>query len=256
MHIFLNTNGRLVRGAPTPNLIWSGVRVHSEGIHPEENSRPTLTNRMLKIFKKIDLTIDDEEILRLLAHQKRKEKPSKTKLSSLIEETKALSKKLLHPQGMFEVVDKEALKSEKCFEQTDKVALGLCTIGDELENKISELNQKGELAQAVILDAIGSVAAESTADFVNLQICEWCKKRGLSTSQRFSPGYGNWSLGGQKFIFSLLPAERIKVKLNQSCMMIPRKSVSFAIKIGEEFEGLKKIRVCEICNLKNCLYRK
>ena len=251
----------MVRGVPTPNLIWSGVRVHPEGIHPEGihpegNSRPTLANRMLKIFKKIDLTIDDEEILRLLAHHKRKEKPGNPKLSNLIEETESFSKELLYPQGMFKVVDKEALKSEKCFEQTDKVALGLCTIGDELEKKVSELNQKGELARAVILDAIGSVAAESAADFVNLQICEWCKKKGLSTSQRFSPGYGDWSLEGQKFIFSLLPAERIKVKLNQSCMMIPRKSVSFAIKIGEEFEGLKKKRICETCNLKNCPYRK
>jgi hypothetical protein len=251
VHILLDTNGRLVRGAPTPNLIWSGVRVHPEG-----NPRLTLTNYMLKIFEKIDLTIDDEEILRLLAHQKRKEKPSKTKLSSLIEETKAFSKELLYPQGMFKVVDKEALKDEKYFEQTDKVALGLCTIGDELENKVRELNQKGELARAVVLDAIGSVATESAADFVNLQICNWCQKKGWGTSQRFSPGYGNWSLEGQKFIFSLLPAEKIKVRLNQSCMMIPRKSVSFAIKIGEEFRSLRKKRTCEICNLRGCPYRK
>jgi hypothetical protein len=211
---------------------------------------------MLKVFTKIDLTIDDEEILRLLAHQKRKEKTSKTKISNLIEETMALSRNLLHPQGMFKIVDKKILKGEPFFEGLDKIALGLCTIGDELENKVTELNQKGELARGVILDAIGSVAAESAADFLNLQICDWCQKRGWGTSQRFSPGYGNWSLEGQKLIFSLLPAERIKVRLNQSCMMIPRKSVSFAIKIGEEFRSLRKKRMCEICNLKNCPYRK
>ncbi|MCK4427700.1 MAG: hypothetical protein KAW16_04355 [candidate division Zixibacteria bacterium] len=211
---------------------------------------------MLKIFKKIDLTIDDQEILRLLAHQKRKERTSNTKLLNLIKETKALLGNLLHPQGMFKIVDKKALKGEPYFKGQDMIALGLCTIGDELENKVSQLNQKGELAQAVILDAMGSVAAESAADFLNLQICEWCQKRGWGASQRFSPGYGNWSLEGQKFIFSLLPAERIKVRLNQSCMMIPRKSVSFAIKIGEEFRSLRKKRICEICNLKDCPYRK
>jgi len=136
------------------------------------------------------------------------------------------------------------------------IALGLCTIGDELENKVSQLNQQGKLAQAVMLDAMGSVAAESTADFLNLQVCQWCQKKGLGSSQRFSPGYGDWSLEGQKFIFSLLPAERIKVNLNPSCMMIPRKSVSFAIKIGEEFKSLKTKKICETCNLKNCPYRK
>jgi hypothetical protein len=211
---------------------------------------------MLKIFKKIDLTIDDQEILRLLAHQKRKEKTSNSKLSNLIKQTKALLGNLLHPQGMFKIVDKNALKGEPYFKGQDMIALGLCTIGDELENKVSQLSQKGELTQAVVLDAVGSVAAESAADFLNLQICEWCQKRGLAASQRFSPGYGNWSLEGQKFIFSLLPTERIKVRLNQSCMMIPKKSVSFAIKIGEEFISLKKKRICDMCNLKNCPYRK
>lgn len=215
-----------------------------------------LRNRMLKIFKKIDLTIDDEEILRLLAHQKRKEKPSKTKVSNLIEETKIILRDLLHPQGMFKIVDKKSLQAEPYFREEDKIALALCTIGEELENMVSELNQKGELAHAVILDAIGSVAAENAADFINLQICEWCQKRGWGTSQRFSPGYGNWSLEGQKFIFSLLPAERIKVRLNQSCMMIPIKSISFAVKIGEEFVGLSKKKICETCNLKNCPYRR
>lgn len=211
---------------------------------------------MLKIFKKIDLTIDNEEILRLLAHGKVKDRTGGAKLLNLINETKTLSKELLHPQGMFKILNREELKNEKYFKQVDKAALGLCTIGDELENKVRELNQRGQLACAVTLDAIGSVAAENTTDSVNLQICEWCQKKGWDTSQRFSPGYGNWSLEGQKFIFSLLPAERIRVRLNESCMMIPRKSVSFAIKIGEEFGSLKKKRMCEICNLKNCPYRK
>ena len=211
---------------------------------------------MLKIFKKIDLTIDDEEILRLLAHQKRKKKTSNTKLSNLIEKTKVLSRGLLHPQGMFKIVDKKDLKGEPYFKGQDMIVFGLCTIGKEVENKVNQLNQRGELAKAVILDAMGSVATESAADFLNLQICELCQKRGWGSSRRFSPGYGDWSLEGQKFIFSLLPAERIKVRLNQSCMMIPRKSVSFAIKIGEEFRSLRKKRICETCNLKDCPYRK
>jgi cobalamin-dependent methionine synthase I len=211
---------------------------------------------MLKIFKKIDLTIDEKEMLRLLTRRKRTERSNKARLSNLIEETKALLGDLLHPQGMFKIVGEMALEAEPYLKGQDKIALGLCTIGEELEDEVSQLNQKGELARAVILDAMGSVAAESAADFLNLQICELCKKKGWGNSQRFSPGYGNWPLEAQRFIFSLLPAEKMKVRLNQSCMMIPRKSVSFAIRIGEEFKGLEKKRMCETCNLKNCPYRK
>ena len=211
---------------------------------------------MLKIFKKIELTIDEEEILRLLTHPRRKEKANKVRLSNLIEETKALLADLLHPQGMFRTVDKKILEGEAHFKGQDMIALGLCTIGEELEDEVRQLNQKGELARAVMLDAMGSVAAESAADSLNLHICELCKKKGWGCSQRFSPGYGNWPLEGQRFIFSLLPTEKIEVRLNQSCMMIPRKSVSFAIRIGEEFKGLEKKRTCETCNLENCPYRK
>jgi cobalamin-dependent methionine synthase I len=211
---------------------------------------------MLKIFKKIDVTIDEEEILRLLAHRRRKEKPNEARMSNLIREAKALLADVLHPQGMFRIADKRTLEGDPHFKGQDMIALGIATIGEELENKATQLHQKGELARAIILDAMGSVAAESTADFLNLQICEMCKKKGWGCSERFSPGYGNWPLEGQRFIFSLLPAERIKVRLNQSCMMIPRKSVSFAISIGEQFRSLRKRRICEVCNLKDCPYRR
>jgi hypothetical protein len=211
---------------------------------------------MLKIFKKINLTIHEKEMLRLLTRRKRTERTNKTRLSNLIEETKALLGDLLHPRGMFRIVDRKALQGEPYLEGQDKIALGLCTIGEELEDEVSQLTKKGDLARAIILDAMGSVAAESSADYLNLQICELCKKKGWDSSQRFSPGYGNWPLEGQRFIFSLLPAEKIKIKLNQSCMMIPRKSVSFAIRIGEEFKGLEKKRICDTCNFKNCPYRK
>ena len=211
---------------------------------------------MLKIFKKIDVTIDEREILRLLANRRRKEKANEAKMSNLIREAKALLADVLHPQGMFRIADKKTLEGEPHFKGQDMIALGIATVGEELENKVGQLSQKGDLARAIILDAMGSVAAESAADSLNLQICEMCKKKGWGSSQRFSPGYGNWPLEGQRFIFSLLPAEKIKVKLNQSCMMIPRKSISFAIKIGEQFKGLEKKRICETCNLKNCPFRK
>lgn len=163
---------------------------------------------MLKIFKKIDLTMDEKEMLRLLTHQKRKETTNKTQLSNLIDQTKALLGDLLHPQGMFRIVDKTALEAEPYLKGQDMIALGLCTIGEELEDEVSQLTKKGDLARAIILDAMGSVAAESAADSLNLHICETCKKKGWGSSQRFSPGYGNWPLEGQRFIFSLLPRRR------------------------------------------------
>jgi len=53
---------------------------------------------------------------------------------------------------------------------------------------------------------------------------------GLWPSKRFSPGYKKWKLDEQRFIFDILPAQDIGVRLHQeSWMMIPRKSVSFRL---------------------------
>jgi hypothetical protein len=38
-------------------------------------------------------------------------------------------------------------------------------------------------------------------------------------------------------------------------MMIPRKSVSFAVRIGGQRDGTKAVTECDICGLKSCYHR-
>ena len=85
---------------------------------------------------------------------------------------------------------------------------------------------EGEKTRALVMDAIGSVAAETLAELTNKEIINIVSKKGFSTSRRFSPGYGDWNISGQKDLLAWVGAPGIGIKLSDTYQMIPEKSVS------------------------------
>lgn len=131
----------------------------------------------------------------------------------------------------------------------------VCTIGKSLEERVSALSEKGDNASALVLDAIGSAAAEEVADRSNRQICEMAFPTDFNPDRRRSPGYGRWNIREQKQIFDYLNPEAIGVSLNESCMMIPRKSISYVVPLEGGRPGSGVGGRCERCNLGDCPYR-
>lgn len=77
--------------------------------------------------------------------------------------------------------------------------------------------EKNELLMALVLDGLGSEAVEWVANETDRIIAEKALKINLWPSKRYSAAYKKWNLSGQKFIFKILPAEEIGVKLKESC---------------------------------------
>jgi len=100
------------------------------------------------------------------------------------------------------------------------------TIGKNLEEKRSAYGTAGEHTRALILDAIGSVITEELAERTHRQIAADAAQRSLAATRRFSPGYGDWRLEGQKAFLVWLGASRIGIKLNPASLMFPEKSVT------------------------------
>jgi hypothetical protein len=209
---------------------------------------------MAKIIKDFSIDVDKQEILRLLGHLS-KHGNIKKRSKEVVEEMISLSCDLIKPEGIFVIRESRELP-EECFFNAEKVAFCICTIGKSLEKQVQRLTDQGELTRAVILDAIGSAAAESTAEYLNQVIVKEAKKKRLHCNIRFSPGYGGWKLEAQRFVFDLLPAEKIEVRLNRSFMMIPRKSVSFAVNLSRNPFKDKGSTPCEICGFKKCRFKK
>ncbi len=152
-----------------------------------------------------------------------------------------------------------AFRSEviaRLLEQCHKAAVFLVTIGNHLEETAYRLAKDGLILQATVLDAIGSVAAERVADFVQDRIGEIANDQGLVISQRFSPGYCDWDIGQQKMVFWAVNSASMGIRLTERCLMIPQKSISGIIGIGPSDGNVEHYNPCNTCDKHDCRGRR
>ena len=140
----------------------------------------------------------------------------------------------------------------------DKVICMAVTIGESIENEITNKFHRGEYTSSILLDAAATTAVEQAADAIEKKIEQEISLRGYKMRWRFSPGYGDWSLEQQKDILTLSGAENIGIKLSASMMMIPRKSITAIIGLFKNENKKREVRIknfCEHCNNLNCFSR-
>lgn len=184
----------------------------------------------IKQIRSFNLELEERRILIRLGSRTINRKVNDFLQHMIAEESDKL-KHLLEPAAIYASLDYSETDQHPIFQDAEKVALCVCTIGTKLEEKSSGLMKRNEGLRAVILDAMGSEAVEAVARQSERIIVEKARSQGLWPSKRFSPGYKNWSLRGQRFIFQNLPTHKIGVRLTDSFVMIPRKSLSFRINL-------------------------
>jgi cobalamin-dependent methionine synthase I len=116
------------------------------------------------------------------------------------------------------------------------IAILVSTAGPLITWFSSELIKKGEFLRGYIADAFGSVVAERAADFAENEIKTLARSYGYNASNRLSPGYCGWDVSEQHKLFSFLPDKFCGVTLTESALMVPIKSTSAVIGIGENIK--------------------
>lgn len=139
------------------------------------------------------------------------------------------------------------------FKNMTNVAIFVCSAGKEVSDRAEQLSRQGDLVEGYLVDVLGSVIVEKAMDKVQGDLYGVMKKKAWQISNRYSPGYCDWSVKEQEKLFSFFPENFCHVRLSDSCLMTPVKSVSGMIAIGEEVRFHK--HVCHSCNSINCLYR-
>jgi hypothetical protein len=142
------------------------------------------------------------------------------------------------------------------LEQCSKVGLFVVTIGGRLEDMARRLADEGLVLHAHILDAIGSDAVEQCADLVQHMIRRKASEQGLFTSRRFSPGYCDWEIGQQREFFHAMTGKACGVRLTESGLMVPQKSISGIIGIGDSPYNVTQYNPCLTCSKKDCRGRR
>jgi len=142
------------------------------------------------------------------------------------------------------------------IKDAEDVCVFLVTLGDAIDTEASGLMKSADSLDGYILDRVGSVAIEAIAESLEDHIRKECEANNKSVSMRLSPGYCDWPVEEQVKLDNLLNSSKIGVHLTESCMMIPRKTISGLIAIGPKELFSKRLSQCSICKLKSCDYRR
>lgn len=139
------------------------------------------------------------------------------------------------------------------LKNSTSVAVFACTAGEEISQKIRKYAQHGNSIESYVTDVLGSVIVETAMDKIHQILKKEKAVSGLNLTNRYSPGYCNWSVAEQFLLFDFLPTNFCGISLNKSALMQPIKSVSGIIGIGKSARFNDYL--CDACNSKNCIYR-
>lgn len=122
-----------------------------------------------------------------------------------------------------------------------------------LRNSIHLENE--DMTEQFFLDAWQSALVESGFKLFYEELGKSLSKEGQYLTASWCPGYKDFPIENQGIIFNLLKPEDIGVKLNESYMMKPIKSISGIIGVTKERNG-EEFNNCEHCLIKDtCNYK-
>ena len=115
----------------------------------------------------------------------------------------------------------------------------------------------GDVAAQAASDALASALAEQVCDEAERRLRAAAAAEGLYLTGRYSPGYGDWPIEVQPRLAALLDTPRkIGLCVTDSCLMLPRKSVTAALGLSEAPAPGRRAG-CASCALRDkCEYRK
>jgi len=140
------------------------------------------------------------------------------------------------------------------IKKSDSAAIFLCTAGAEIGIRSRKAMHERDLLRGYIYDVIGSEVVEAAADIMQNELEKAVISSGKKITNRYSPGYCGWDVAEQHKLFRLMPDNFCGIRLTESALMDPVKSVSGIIGIGENVR--LNPYTCNMCDMKDCIYRK
>ncbi|MBO7311042.1 MAG: Vitamin B12 dependent methionine synthase activation subunit [Clostridia bacterium] len=118
----------------------------------------------------------------------------------------------------------------RALSDCDRAVIFGATVGIEIDRLVLKYGRISP-SRAVVFQAIGAERVEALCD----ALCKRLREIYGKTCPRFSPGYGDLSLGLQEHIFSLLECHKhIGLTLNDTNLMSPTKSVTAIVGIKRQ----------------------
>lgn len=187
----------------------------------------------------MNIKVSREDLLKQLGYKD----PPQPRLLDMVLEMLGLLGGLVEPRLAFKEIQEENELPPFLSGAVLKYA-GAATLGPKLENKVKDLFEEGKAVEAYILDTAGSVAMTKAGNMLWDKIRQDAEAKGFKTGLRRTPGCRGINLETQKWIFEKLADRDLGIHLTSSCMMFPRKSLSFLARFGGKLKGTSSCKGC------------
>ena len=163
----------------------------------------------------------------------------------------------IEAKGAFTIIQKEesdfifGRQIAPVFVRAEKIALFVATLGMEAKEII--MSKKADILEYYMVDFLASQYAERMAEYMHEMIKEYANDTSLGYSNRYSPGYCGWNVKEQIKLFGFFSKNQCGIRLTDSSLMNPVKSVSGVVALGKEVKYQEY--GCKKCDEKNCLYK-
>jgi len=141
----------------------------------------------------------------------------------------------------------------KELRNTASAALFICTAGEGISCRSQDLLSGDDPVLGYVFDLLGSMIVESATDQLQIEIKQMALSEGFLITNRYSPGYCNWSVADQHKLFSFFPPNCCGISLTDSALMHPIKSVSGIIGLGVNVSF--RDYTCNLCSQIDCFHR-
>lgn len=184
-------------------------------------------------------------------------------ICGLVEEVISELEEVLEPSYMFDIVPAQLLDSLHVriggvefnsgsiicsyMDGMTDACIFVATVGEAFEKYRTDVHATGDIVKDFVVDAVGSVIAESCGAVIEKRLAE---ESSLNRTMPCSPGYCGWNIKGQKDFFTLFPENPCGIRLSDSCLMYPEKSISGFYGLGETL--VPQPYRCAVCVNKSC----
>jgi hypothetical protein len=141
----------------------------------------------------------------------------------------------------------------KELRNANSAAFFICTAGEGISRRSQDLLKGDDPVFGYVFDLLGSMIVESATDLLQAEIKQMALSEGFQITNRYSPGYCKWSVADQHKLFSFFPPNCCGIRLTDSALMHPIKSVSGIIGIGVAVSFREY--TCNLCSQVDCFQR-
>ena len=162
------------------------------------------------------------------------------------------------PENKYLLINKQLIKVgqiiTKYLQGCIHYAAFVVTAGMEFDAYCTRLKAEGDIVSEFIAYSIGTEIAEAAVRYVSEKITAEAIAMNMGYTHSYSPGYCSWHVREQENLFKIMHENPCGVRLNESNLMFPEKSVSGIIGLGVNVEP--KAHSCDICGMVTCFKRK